>query len=137
MHNALRFPYLAMDAALGAASMMPLLPFSITYHQRTSSALGLLDTGASVNVLPFHIGVELGATWDPNAEALRLTGNLATYDAQPLVVSAQVGHFDSVRLAFALSQAENIPVILGQVNFFMAFDACFFRTQQAFEIHPK
>ena len=28
-------------------------------------------------------------------------------------------------------------MILGQVNFFMEFDVCFFRSQAAFEINPK
>jgi hypothetical protein len=47
-----------------------------------------------------------------------LTGNLAQYEACPLIVSAKIGKFESVRLAFAWTQAENIPLILGQVNFF-------------------
>jgi hypothetical protein len=54
-----------------------------------------------------------------------------------LIVSAQVGKFDLVRLAFAWTQSGDVPVILGQVNFFMEFDVCFYRSQQAFEVRPK
>jgi hypothetical protein len=28
-------------------------------------------------------------------------------------------------------------LILGQTNFFMEFDVCFFRSQLIFQIHPK
>jgi hypothetical protein len=31
----------------------------------------------------------------------------------------------------------NVPLILGQVNFFMEFDICFYRSQLQFEISPK
>jgi hypothetical protein len=30
-----------------------------------------------------------------------------------------------------------VAMILGQVNFFMEFDVCFFRSQAAFEVTPK
>jgi len=30
-----------------------------------------------------------------------------------------------------------MPVLLGQVNFFMEFDGCFFHSQAAFEVNPK
>ena len=42
-----------------------------------------------------------------------------------------------VRLAFAWTQAENVPLLLGQVNFFMEFDTCFYRSQLAFDVSPK
>jgi hypothetical protein len=48
-----------------------------------------------------------------------------------------VSRFAPVRLVFAWTQADNIPMILGQVNFFMEFDVCFYRSQQAFEIPPR
>ena len=31
----------------------------------------------------------------------------------------------------------NIPIILGQLNFFMEFDVCFYGSQLAFELSPK
>lgn len=68
---------------------------------------------------------------------MTLTGNLADLEAKVLIVSGTVGQFPSVRLAFAWTQADDIPVILGQVNFFLEFDVCFYRTQLAFEIKPK
>ena len=46
-----------------------------------------------------------------------------------MVLSAVVSGFPPVRLAFAWAQADAISVILGQVNFFLEFDVCFFRSR--------
>jgi hypothetical protein len=62
---------------------------------------------------------------------------LAQFEARALLVSAAVGPFAPVRLVFAWTQVLNVPVLLGQVNFFMEFDVCFYRSQLAFEIRPK
>ena len=101
------------------------------------SAIGLLDTGATVNVLPYTIGKQLGAVWEEQATTVHLTGNLAALEARVLLASARVGSFDPVKLAFAWTQSEEVPLILGQVNFFMEFDVCFFRSRSEFEIRPK
>ena len=55
----------------------------------------------------------------------------------PLIVTAEVGDFASVRLAFAWTQGEKVSLILGQMNFFMEFDVCFFRSKLEFEVNPK
>jgi hypothetical protein len=54
-----------------------------------------------------------------------------------VVLSAVVGSFPPVRLAFAWAQTDAVLVILGQVNFFLEFDVCFFRSQGVFEVRPK
>jgi hypothetical protein len=54
-----------------------------------------------------------------------------------VVLSATVGPFAPVRLAFAWTRAENVPLILGQMNFFLEFEVCFFRARGLFEIQPK
>lgn len=137
MPDAERFPFTVTDSSLGQASLMPHLPVTLFYQDRSVTCLGLLDTGATVNVLPHHIGVELGAEWIEEAATIRLSGNLAQYEACPLIVSAQVGKFESVRLAFAWTKYDDVPVILGQVSFFMEFDVCFYRSEQVFEVRPK
>jgi hypothetical protein len=48
-----------------------------------------------------------------------------------------VGKFEPVQLVFAWTKATNVPLLLGQVNFFMEFDVCFHRSQLYFEINPK
>lgn len=137
MPNPERFPFVAAEGHLGEAGFLPQLPISLAYQDHSVSVPALLDTGATVNVMPYHIGLELGAIWEEGAVSLRLSGNLAQAEARPIIVAAAVGRFSPVRLAFAWTQAENVPLILGQVNFFMEFDVCFYRSQRYFEIYPK
>jgi hypothetical protein len=41
-------------------------------------------------------------------------------------------------LALVLPLSLNlVPLLLGQVNFFMGFNVCFFRARSLFEIRPK
>jgi hypothetical protein len=61
MHNAERFAFMAVHGTLGVASLMPQLPLTLTYQAQSVTPVGLLDTGATVNVLPHRIGLELGA----------------------------------------------------------------------------
>jgi hypothetical protein len=79
----------------------------------------------------------LGAVWEEQTVPLRLTGNLAHYEARALLVFATVGRFPPVRLAFAWTLADEVPLILGQMNFFMEFDVCFYRSRQFFEVRPR
>ena len=43
----------------------------------------------------------------------------------------------AVRLVFAWTQAENAPAIFGQMNFFLEFDVCFYRSQNMFDVRLK
>ena len=42
-----------------------------------------------------------------------------------------------LKIAFAWTRMNNIPVILGRTNFFTEFDVCFYGSQSAFEVCPK
>ncbi|MCA9926765.1 MAG: hypothetical protein KC421_30570 [Anaerolineales bacterium] len=137
MRSSQRYPYVAANSELGEASLRPFLPFTLTHQGTSIEAVGLLDTGAMVNVLPWQLGIDLGTVWEEQTNSLHLTGNLAQYEARVLLVVAEIGSFEPVRLAFAWTQAENVPLLLGQVNFFMEFDACFYRSQLAFDLSPK
>lgn len=137
MRNAERYPFVSSDAALGEASFRPYLPFTLVHQQVSVTSSALLDTGASVNVLPYLTGVELGYEWDRQTTVLSLTGNLAQYEARVVLAQAIIGQFESVQLVFAWTQATNVPLILGQVNFFMEFDVCFYRSQLEFAVGPK
>jgi hypothetical protein len=132
----LQFPYVARDPSLGNASLAPMLPLTLTNGQSVTTS-GLVDSGAAINVLPFSLGGQLGFHWDQQTRSVELSGNLASVAARVVVLSAVVGNFAPVRLAFAWAQTDNVSVILGQVNFFMEFDVCFFRSRGIFEARPK
>ncbi len=137
MRNAERYPFVSSDTTLGEASFRPYLPFALVHQQVSVTSSALLDTGASVNVLPYSVGIELGYEWNQQTTALSLTGNLAQYEARVVLAQAVVGQFEPVQLVFAWTQATNVPLILGQVNFFMEFDVCFYRSQLEFAVTPK
>ena len=125
----MRFPY--------SAHGRPMLPLALSLGIHTLSVEGLLDSGAEVNVLPWRVGEALGAVWDPSKATLRLAGALAGTPAMPLLVEGKVNEFAPVRLAFAWCRTDEVPLALGQTNFFMEFDICFFRSQMEFSVAPR
>ena len=68
---------------------------------------------------------------------ITLGGKLAHVEARGLVVMANVADFAPVRLVFAWAMSDQVPLILGQANFFLEFDVCFFRSKLTFEVKPK
>ncbi|ETW98818.1 MAG: hypothetical protein ETSY2_42150 [Candidatus Entotheonella gemina] len=71
------------------------------------------------------------------ASDFTVSGKSAHVPAQPLVLSASIADYDPVQLAFAWTQAEDLPLIFGQVNFFMVFEVCFYRAQSRFELRKQ
>lgn len=135
--NARRYQFQAKRDEYGVLAPVPYLPLTLTYQNNSVEVMGLLDTGASVNVLPYTIGLQLGAIWEEQGFSVTLAGNLASAEAKGLLVLATVGEFAPVQLAFAWTKANKIPIILGRTNFFTQFDVCFYGSQLAFELSPK
>ncbi|KAF3886567.1 MULTISPECIES: hypothetical protein [Nostocales] len=137
MDDRVRFVFTEVNPQLGALSTLPYLPLVLTYQNQSLNVSGLLDTGSSVNVLPYEMGLRLGAVWERQKLSVPLGGNLARFEARALVLIANVEQFPPVELAFAWTRDRNAPLILGHMNFFLAFDVCFYRAELAFEISPK
>ena len=131
------FPFLEAKDIYGDVDVVPSLPLTLTYGQSSIAVSGLLDTGASVNVLPYSVGRDLGAIWEEQNFSVQLAGNLATVEAKGLVVSAQIGDFQPVTLVFAWSQTDDVPILLGRMNFFLEFDVCFYRSRSLFDLRLK
>ncbi|MBH8565833.1 hypothetical protein I8748_27315 [Nostoc sp. CENA67] len=127
MLSTVEFPF-SDDEAL------PTIPVTVSHAGSSVSANALLDTGSTVNLLPYDIGLQLGAIWEEQAVRLPLAGNLARIEARGLFVHVQIGNLEPVRLAFAWAQASQVPLILGQTNFFREFDVCFQRSRRTIEI---
>jgi hypothetical protein len=137
MTPAEQYPFVPVGTATGTPTPMPYIPLTLSLGGRAVSVSGLLDTGATINVLPLSVGTQLGAAWDQVTTSMRLSGNLGGVEARVLILTAAVGRFAPVRLAFAWAQSDGMPVILGQMNFFLEFDVCFYRARSAFDIRPK
>lgn len=133
----MRFKYSTTDPFQDEFDSLPRLPLVLHLNSQSVEVVGLVDSAATVNVLPYEVGVRLGAIWDDRKAAIRLAGTLGNLRAMPLFVTAQVGEFAPVRLAFAWAESNDVPLILGQTNFFMEFDVCFYRSKLEFEVKPK
>lgn len=129
-----RFPYVERSLQSGISGRMPYIPLTLSYHDTSLNSFGLLDTGATVNVLPYELGLQLGGHWDQQRVKLELSGNLSRVEARALAVHVKLGSFSPVLLGFAWTRSNEAPLLLGQVNFLAEFNVCFFRSQGYVEI---
>lgn len=133
----MRVRYSTLHPNQSQLDSLPWLPLVLQYGSRRLQATGLVDSGATINVLPYDVGLQVGATWDDQQATIQLAGNLGRYTAMPLVLMAGVGTYTPARLAFAWSQSRQTPLILGQTNFFFEFEIHFYRAEGEFEIDPR
>jgi hypothetical protein len=133
----MRFQYSTSDPSQDEFDSLPRLPLILHYNNQQLAVVGLVDSGATINVLPYQVGLQLGAHWEERKATIRLAGNLGKFSAMPLFIMAEIETFAPVRLAFAWVKGANAPLILGQTNFFMEFDVHFYRSRLEFEIELK
>ena len=133
----MKFKYSVAAPSQNEFDSLPRLTLSLHCNNRQIEIVGLVDSGATVNALPYEVGIRLGETWDDRKANIRLAGNLGHFPAMPLSVTAKIGDFAPVRLVFAWVKSNDVPLILGQTNFFIEFDVCFYRSKLEFEVKPK
>ena len=134
MSPAERFPYRDRNPSNPGFDLMPDLPILLRSPPNTLSGLALVDSGATISVLPYSLGVQLGFDWNSQSLQLRLTGTLAHVAARGIAVEAVVGQLSPVRLVLAWAASDQVPFVLGQFNFFQVFDISFSRSCGIFEI---
>ncbi len=115
---------------------MPDLPILLRSPRHAVSGLALVDSGATIGVLPHSLGLQLGLSWNSQNLQLRLTGALAHVPPRGIAVEAVIGQLSPVRLVLAWASSDQVPFVLGQFNFFQVFDVSFFRARRFFEIRP-
>ena len=133
----MRFHYSTTDPSQNEFDSLPRVPIILHREGRTVESLGLVDSGVTINVMPYELGLQLGAIWEDSRAIIQLAGNLGNQPAIPFFAMAQVGEIAPIQLAFAWTRSPNAPLILGQANFFMEFDVCFYRSKMEFEVKPK
>jgi len=133
----MRFKYSTTSPVQNEFDSLPRLSLSLSREDRRVEATGLVDSGATVNVLPYDLGLQLGCVWDNRQAIIQLAGNLGNQAAIPVTAIAYIGEFSPTELVFAWIRSQNAPLILGQTNFFLEFDVCFYRSTLEFEISQK
>lgn len=129
-----QFPYNDRTPSTPGFDLMPDLPILLRSPPHTVSGLALVDSGASISVLPYSLGVQLGFDWNSQRLQIRLTGSLAQVQARGIAAEAIVGQLAPVRLVLAWAASDQVPFVLGQFNFFQVFDVSFYRSRGFFEI---
>jgi hypothetical protein len=56
----MRFPYTVTDPNQNEFDSLPRLPLALQLDHRRVEGVGLVDSGATVNVLPYDTGLQLG-----------------------------------------------------------------------------
>ncbi len=133
----MRVPYTLTQRAIGNTGLLPFLPITLISGDKKIETIGLLDSGSTINVLPLSLGLSLGLEWAKQKTSVLLTGSLAEVKAVGIVIFGQVGDFGQRKLVFAWAKSDQMPLILGQTNFFQEFNVCFFRSELVFEIKQK
>ncbi|WP_133793915.1 hypothetical protein [Prosthecobacter fusiformis] len=132
MSEATSFPYQPKSGE--GNGVLPFCPVLLISSVSVIMADGLLDSGATVSVLPHSVGITLGFRWDQDLPSVSLGGNLARFEARLIRLSIAIPGFSPHPMSFAWSKSDNIPVILGQMNFFQFYDVTFHGSQRSFEI---
>ncbi len=122
----MRFPYTITAPTQNEFDSLPRLPLTLQLDRHRVEAVGLVDSGATVNVLPYDTGLQLGGLWEDRKATIKLAGNLGGFVAQPIFVMATIGDLSPIRLVFAWTRSNNVSLILGQMNFSWSLRfACF------------
>ena len=106
----MRINYSVLHPGQDPLNSLPRLSFSIQAGENIVETVGLVDSGAMVNVLPFSIGQNLGFVWDDEKATIRLAGVLSGLKAIPVTAVASISGFAPIRLAFAWSSNDQAPL---------------------------
>lgn len=112
----MRFKYSTTSPTQNEFDSLPRIPLTLQKDNRSVEALGLVDSGATVNVLPYDLGLQLDAVWDDRQAIIQLAGNLCNQPAIPFLAIARIGEYTPTELVFAWVRSPNTPLILGQTS---------------------
>lgn len=136
--NPQQFQYTQAQGFPGLLCGLPYIPITLSHGENTMPVSGLVDSGSTVNVIPYDIGIRLGLTWGVQHLPLDTAGTLWGAPAYAVILIGEVKPFPPVRLVFAWSQkpSNKVPLILGQMNFFQQFRVTFDGCDGTFEVEP-
>ncbi len=116
------------------------MDITLTHEDYVISISALVDSGSTINVLPYEDGLDLGLSWEGQHVPLKDEGFLQGSLVYGVLLTAQIASFPPIKLAFAWTQKsrKEVRLILGQTNFFEYFDITFRGREKTFDIsHPS
>ncbi len=101
----MRFKYSVVDPSQSELDSLPRLELILRRNNRQIDVVGLVDSGAAINVLPFEMGVHLKETWDDRKAFLARRDNFP-FDVDPTMFLDQMRD-ERVQHLFSLVQETN------------------------------
>jgi hypothetical protein len=105
----------------------------MSYGSNAVQAMALVDTGATVSVLPDELALQLGLNWDALDKSVILGGRFSG-ESRLVALKSSVGLWEPIDLIFAWTKMPDAPFILGHINFFIEFDVCFYGSKAVFDV---
>jgi hypothetical protein len=68
----MRFNYSTNSSIQNEFDSLPRIPLILQKDDQSIETNGLVDSGATVNVLPYELGVQLGGVWDNRYPVINL-----------------------------------------------------------------
>jgi hypothetical protein len=115
---------------------LPLVPIGFYYAGRELTVNAIVDSGSTVSVLPYDIGLDLGLVWSDYTDPFDLGGAYKGTPANGVLVRGELLD-TSMALAFAWVQRSDVRLILGHYNFFHFFEVRFRTWESSFELIPR
>jgi hypothetical protein len=140
-----RFVYTEVSGPPGKAGMLPFISLTLDYVDEEQLQVkrldvpALVDSGATVNVLPRDIGERFGLDWYEQQHRIDSAGSIYGHPALALPLFATVPGQSPKHLWFAWSElsSNTIRTLVGQINFFDEFYVDFRKPLGYFEIAAK
>jgi hypothetical protein len=120
---------------LSPGNVLPFLRMNISAVQKVS-VIALVDSGASINLLPYSVGQALGFDWESAETGPPISG---TVQSESRIVKAKVtiGSLDEVELSFCWIKHDNVRLLLGHNDFFAHFTVCFLTRELKFSLFQE
>lgn len=134
MAESLSFPYILSVEYVDDQVARPFIPVSVGYHGNSIDTMAMLDSGADTSILPYDLGLALGANWSRQPDLWHLEGFGGELETKKLVADLVIGPWRPLRILFGWTRANDVPVLLGQLNFFHLVDICFYRSRELVQL---
>ena len=133
----MKFTYSTSAPFQSSGDSLPRVELVLEANGRIVSDTGLVDSGATISILPHAVGLKLGFVWDESKARVPLSGSLGAFEGIPVLAKGTIGSYKPVDLVFAWVNSNELPMILGQTNFFTEFEIHFYRARFEFEVYPR
>ena len=111
MAKMVRVNYTVGDPSISDASLIPYARARLFSKTTSVESIGLLDSGASVNVLPYRLGCDLGLDWSAQKTDVQLGGNLSGWEARAVLLNLKIEQLTVVPLVFSWSRNEAVTFV--------------------------